>query len=824
MNDNQFSPDAISSPGSPANGGDLGGRQAEQVPRNTEDRYRTLVENIHLGITLIDEQYRIVAVNSVHATMVGKPVDGCLGQECFRVFEKREAVCPHCPGAQAMKTGKPAEAETTGVRHDGTTYSARVQAFPVRGSDGRPEGFIEIVEDITDRKKEQDALRQANFCVQQASDSIFWLDPDGKFIFANQKTCEILGYSSQELLAMTVFDINPTISREWWRPHWKEIQDKKSFVIETSHRTKSGRVFPVEVNVNHMTVDGREYDCAFARDISERKKAETQLAHFSAIVDSSQDAIYAADLDGLVTSWNPGAERIYGYKAEEMIGRPVSTLATPSRSGETTKLLARIADGGYLERYDTVRRCQDGTLVDVSITLSPIKDGDGKIIGASAIAHDITNRKRAEEVIRQSEERLANIVDNAAEGIYTMSLDGVLTFVSPAWTEKLGFDASEVEGRSFVPLVHPDDAQVCHDALKRILATGTPQDATYRIRHKDGSWRCHHSVGSLVKDRSGHPAGFVGVAEDVTERLYAEEMLRASEEKYRSYINNSPTAVFVTDSIGRFVEVNAAACRLLGYPAEELTQMGIPDILTPEYLPAAMTLHQEALHKGLTTQGQLCFVRKDGSRVFMSVDAVKVQGDRVIGFCLDITERINAEESLKQSSEALRQANLRLEEACGKAEAAEQEVRKSRDLLQSVIDGIGSPIMVIDRNYQIVLANRTVRQFTGGIDPVVNELKCHQVSHRRETPCEGQHDPCPLNLVLASGRPEKVIHRHFDFRGEESTVEVTATPLIDDNNEIRHVIESCYDITELKRVETELRTQSGLPRPPTGPRANSWRI
>ena len=179
-------------------------------------------------------------------------------------------------------------------------------------------------------------------------------------------------------------------------------------------------------------------------------------------------------------------------------------------------------------------------------------------------------------MIRQSEERLANIVDNAAEGIYTMSLDGVLTFVSPAWTEKLGFDASEVEGRSFVPLVHPDDAQVCHDVLKRILATGTPQDATYRIRHKDGSWRCHHSVGSLVKDRSGHPAGFVGVAEDVTERLYAEEMLRASEEKYRSYINNSPTAVFVTDSIGRFVEVNAAACQASRLPGRRTYADGDP--------------------------------------------------------------------------------------------------------------------------------------------------------------------------------------------------------------------------------------------------------
>ncbi len=172
---------------------------------------------------------------------------------------------------------------------------------------------------------------------------------------------------------------------------------------------------------------------------------------------------------------------------------------------------------------------------------------------------------------------------------------------------------------------------------------------------------------------------------------------------------------------------------------------------------------------------------------------------------MDITERINAVQSLKQTSEALRQANKGLEEACGKAEAAEHEVRKSRDLLQSVIDGIGSPITLIDRNYQILLANRTVRELAGGIDPVANSRKCHQISHGQDTPCEGQHDPCPLKMALESRQPAKVVHRHYDFRGKESTVEVTATPIVGDNNEIRYVIESCYDITDLKRVETELR-------------------
>ena len=153
------------------------------------------------------------------------------------------------------------------------------------------------------------------------------------------------------------------------------------------------------------------------------------------------------------------------------------------------------------------------------------------------------------------------------------------------------------------------------------------------------------------KDRQGQPAYFVGVAEDVTERLRAEEMLRASEEKYRTYINNSPTGVFVADSNGRFVEVNAAACRLLGYSEAELTRMGISDIVAAEDLQSAMAMHHELTQTTSAVRGEFCFIRKDGSRFFMSVDAVKVQKDRSIGFCVDITERINAEQSLKRQSE-----------------------------------------------------------------------------------------------------------------------------------------------------------------------------
>ena len=137
----------------------------------------------------------------------------------------------------------------------------------------------------------------------------------------------------------------------------------------------------------------------------------------------------------------------------------------------------------------------------------------------------------------------------------------------------------------------------------------------------------------------------------------AEEMLRASEEKYRAYINNSPTGVFVADSNGQFVEVNTAGCRLLGYSETELTRMGISDIVAAEDLQSAMAMHHELTQTTSAVRGEFCYIRKDGSRFFMSVDAIQVQEDRSIGFCVDITEQNQRRTVTQTASEVLRQAN-----------------------------------------------------------------------------------------------------------------------------------------------------------------------
>ena len=176
----------------------------------------------------------------------------------------------------------------------------------------------------------------------------------------------------------------------------------------------------------------------------------------------------------------------------------------------------RINGSGVVELF---AKRKDGSTFPAEIFSSVTLDDRGQPIGIVASCRDLTARHAAEAQLRESEERLKAIVESAAEGINTMSLDGVVTFVSPAWPRMMGYDVSEVVGHSFLTLVHPDDVETCRTAMDRAIATGERQRASYRVRHKDGSLRWRQMSGSSVKDAQGRPAYLVGVVEDITERM-----------------------------------------------------------------------------------------------------------------------------------------------------------------------------------------------------------------------------------------------------------------------------------------------------------------
>lgn len=268
--------------------------------------------------------------------------------------------------------------------------------------------------------------------------------------------------------------------------------------------------------------DGRPIRLAGATvDISSRRHADEASRWLAAIVDSSDDAIISKDLNSIITSWNAGAERLFGYTASEVIGRSVTMLMPEERKNEEIGLLERIRRGERIDHFETVRQHKNGSLLEVSLTVSPVKDAAGRIVGASKIARDVSERKRHQEALRASEERFRLLAGNAPVGIFLSDENGGCVFVNARWCEMAGLSLDRAQGSGWASAVHPEDrARVLagwHEAVER----AHPSVAEFRFQRPDGSIVWVH--GSAVRlDNGGSFQGYLGSCLDITQRKQAE--------------------------------------------------------------------------------------------------------------------------------------------------------------------------------------------------------------------------------------------------------------------------------------------------------------
>ena len=257
-------------------------KKFEEALKESEDRYRSLVDNIDFGVTMIDSDHNIVMTNVSQARMFKKPVHEFIGKKCFREYEKRENICPHCPGVQAMSTGHTAHTETEGIRDDGSRFSASINAFPILNEEGHPEGFIEIVEDITERKKAEKALRESEeqyrSLFKNNHSVMLLIDPEtAEIVDANPAAVSFYGWDYETLTRKKVFNIN-TLTEEQVFDEIKKakMEQRKQFYFR--HCLANGEIRDVEVYSGPIKVHGKELLYSIVYDITDRKKAEEEKA------------------------------------------------------------------------------------------------------------------------------------------------------------------------------------------------------------------------------------------------------------------------------------------------------------------------------------------------------------------------------------------------------------------------------------------------------------------------------------------------------------------------------------------------------------------
>ena len=309
------------------------------------------------------------------------------------------------PTAVVLAGGKlPEGLEVIAVRPDGSRRLVMPLTAALRDSAGNITGAIDLLVDVTDRKAaEVEASEQFRAMVETTPECVNAVASDGKLLFMNRPGLDLIGAATaDEVLGQSVYDLIAPEHRDAFR----ELNERVCRGEKASHQFDIVGLNGVRRHMETHAAplrhsDGSTVHLAITHDVTERKKAENASLLLSAIVDSSDDAIISKDLNGIITSWNKSAERLFGYTAAEAVGQPVATLLIPAdRQEEETKILSLLRRGERVDHFETIRRRKDGQLLDISLTISPIKDPQGVIIGASKIARDISERKRNETAIR----------------------------------------------------------------------------------------------------------------------------------------------------------------------------------------------------------------------------------------------------------------------------------------------------------------------------------------------------------------------------------------------------------------------------------------
>ncbi len=539
---------------------------------------------------------RYMGVNRAWEKYFGVSRDALVGKTVRELYpdnpeladfrEKKDQELWDHPGTQTYESSA---ALPDGRRRDAIHYKATFTH-----ADGSVAGLIGNVIDITQRKQIEAEHTRLAAIVDASTDAILSRDLEGTVITWNRGAEALFGYSAAEMIGRHINAIVPPELHSELRIGQEAGSGFRARTYESARLAKDGRLIDVAINAAPIRdTSGTSIAVALIfRDITERKRVEAERARLAAIIEHSNDAIYSRTLDGTILSWNAGAEKMFGRTAVEVIGKHIASTVSPTRPPELLENNARLLRGEVIA-HQSDRITRDGRVIDVWSSISPIRDGAGKITGASVILQDITALKQAQAAAKESEARFRITFEQAEVGMVLADLDRRFMAVNRKFAEMTGYSRQELQGMSAHDIGYPEDAAAT-DAQRQDLLSGKIDSVTgeRRFVRKDGSVFWAVRTLSLARNEQGDPLYFVGVSEDITER-------KEVAERYRATFDNAPVGILHTDSnTDRILHVNRKLCDLLGYTEVELLQLTTTDILHPDHEGAGRGKYRDKMLRG----------------------------------------------------------------------------------------------------------------------------------------------------------------------------------------------------------------------------------
>jgi two-component system cell cycle sensor histidine kinase/response regulator CckA len=671
-------------------------KRMEWALRESEQRLTGIIASAMDAIITVDAQQRIILFNTAAEKMFRCSESEVQGQpiELFIPDRFRSAHREHV--RRFGETGETSRTmgslgELWAVRADGAEF--QIEASISQIEPGGKKLSTVILRDVAQRKRAEDQLRESEerfrLFAEHAPAALAMFDREMRYLHVSRRWRNDFGLGDRDLLGVSHYEVFPEITKRWKEFHRRGLAGEVLREENERFERTDGSVQWIrwEIRPWHDRTGGIGGIMIFTEDISERKLIEEARERLVAVVESSDDAIIGKNLDGIITSWNTGAEKVFGYSSVEAVGRPILMLLPPERATEEADILSHIRRGERVDHFETVRAKKDGTRIDVSVTISPIRDSSGAIVGASKIARDITERKRAEVLLRESEKNYRTLFESMDEGFCQVevlfdendrAVDYLFLEVNPAFVGHTGIP--DARGKTMREIA-PQHEEHWFETYGKIALTGEPA----RFENEAAELHRWFDVHAF---RVGEPQErkVAIFFDDITERKRAEEAVRRSEEEFRAMANTIPQLVWMANPDGGIFWYNQGWYEYTGTTPQQMEGGGWQSVHDPVALPKVMERWLVSIATGQPFEMTFPLRSAQGEfRAFLTrVAPVKDASGKVVrwfGTNTDVEERNRAEAALREYAR--------------------------------VVEGLEEMILVVDRQYRYLIANKAFLNFRG---------------------------------------------------------------------------------------------------------------